>query len=78
MKKIVILMIAALLLTACGSAESDYTTEQFETVLKNGENPVGKNVSITVHELVPDSAFGYNIQTGEHLNFVSSDNPNVE
>ncbi|PIC80756.1 hypothetical protein CSV75_02920 [Sporosarcina sp. P18a] len=78
MKKIASLIFAALLLTACGSAEPDYTTEQFETALKNGENTEGKNVSITVDELVPDSAFGYNVQTGEHLNFVSSSNPNVK
>lgn len=78
MKKIAILIFAALLLTACGSAEPDYTTEQFETALKNGNNAEGKNVSITVDKLVPDSAFGYNIQTGEHLNFVSSSHPNVK
>lgn len=58
--------------------EPDYTTEQLETALNNGENLEGKIVSVQVDELFPDSAFGYNIQKGEHLNFVSSDNPDVE
>lgn len=79
MKKLSVLLLALGLLTACGGAsEPDYTTEQFEEALLNGEDLSGKTVSVTVDELVPDSAFGYNIQTGEHLNFVSSKNPNVK
>ena len=41
-------------------------------------NLEGKTVAVTVDEFVPDSAVGYNIQTGEHLNFVSSENPDVK
>lgn len=37
----------------------------------------GKTVCFTVDKLVPDSAFGYNLQAGEHLNFCSADNPKV-
>lgn len=79
MKKLFLIMLAAIFLTACGSnAEPDYTTEQLETALNNGEDLEGKTVSITVDKLAPNSAFGYNIQTGEHLNFVSSGNPKVK
>lgn len=81
MKKIKILLVAFLtifFLSACGSSEPDYTTEQAEAALNKGEDIEGKTVSITVDKLVPNSAFGYNIQTGEHLNFVSESNPKVD
>lgn len=75
-----ILAVLALTLAACGSntAAPDFEdTASFEAALNNGEDLVGKTVKITVDELVPDSAFGYNIQTGEHLNFCSPTNPGV-
>ncbi|MDM5338473.1 hypothetical protein QUF84_14750 [Fictibacillus enclensis] len=72
------IVMIALLLSGCGASEPDYTTKQFETALKKGENVEGKTVAVTVRKMIPDSAFGYNIQAGEHLNFVSSDNPNVK
>ena len=86
MKKIItgffIGILALLLFTGCGSStkeeKADYTTEQAEKALNDGESIDGKTVKITVDKLVPNSAFGYNIQTGEHLNFVSSENPNVK
>lgn len=82
MKKSFLILIsffaAVILLTSCSNVEPDYTTEEFEKALNDGENLEGKTVSITVSELEPDSAFGYNIQTGEHLNFVSSSHPDVE
>ncbi len=28
--------------------------------------------------MIPESAFGYNMTTGEHLNFCSSENPGVK
>src|SRR3954463_11513877 len=49
-----------------------------ETALNKGDNLEGKTVSVEVNKLVPNSAFGYNIQAGKHLNFLSSDNPNVK
>lgn len=55
----------------------EYTTEEAETALNAGEDLTGAIVTITVDEFEPASAFGYNIMTGEHLNFVSSENPNV-
>ena len=79
MKKL-LMLIGIVFLVACGSeaTEPDYTTEQLEVALNNGDDPIGKVVTVEVEEFVPDSAFGYNIQAGEHLNFVSNDNPNVE
>lgn len=82
MKKLFLILLpifsALLLLTGCGAVEPDYTTEAFEEALNEGENLEGKTVEITVDNLEPDSAFGYNIQTGKHLNFVSSSHPDVE
>ncbi|MCL4608348.1 hypothetical protein LQ042_09370 [Enterococcus faecium] len=86
MKKIIKIIfvgvLVSLFLVGCSSnsqeKKADYTTEQAEEALNNGESIDDKTVKITVDKLVPDSAFGYNIQTGEHLNFVSSENPNVK
>ena len=77
MRKLVLLVFAAMLLTACGSstAEPDYTTTEFEEALNNGDDVTGKIVHVEIEELIPDSAFGYNLVAGEHLNFVSSKNP---
>lgn len=78
----VMLFLAVLFLGACGGnakeATADYTTAEAEKALNDGENIEGKTVKIKVDKLVPDSAFGYNIQTGEHLNFVSNDHPEVK
>lgn len=73
-----IILLVTLVAIGCSSTEPDYTTEEFEEALNNGENLNGKIVSVKVNELIPDSAFGYNMHAGEHLNFVSSKNPDVE
>lgn len=52
--------------------------ESFEAALNEGKNLEGKVVRFTAVKLVPDSAFGYDIWAGEHLNFVSSRNPDVQ
>lgn len=82
MRKILVFLISSFAITmfisGCGSVEPDYTTEEFEAALNEGEDLEGEIVSITVDEFEPTSAFGYNIQTGEHLNFVSDSNPDVE
>lgn len=80
MKKLLIILIAAMFLVACGNdateeVEADYTTAEFEAALNKGDDLTGKIVDVEIDELVPDSAFGFNLQAGEHLNFVSSKNP---
>ena len=68
-------------LAACGKAETviDYeSVSDFEAALNAGEDLTGKVVKIEVLELIPDSAFGYNMTAGEHLNFCSTSNPGVK
>jgi len=85
MKKVLVGLLSSFMVIAflagCGSnktVKADYTTKQFETALNKGDNLEGKTVSVKVNKLVPNSAFGYNIEAGKHLNFVSVDNPNVK
>lgn len=73
-------VVIILSLTACGETKKviDYGDAwAFESALNNGMNLEGKIVRFIVRELHPDSAFGYNIWAGEHLNFVSPRNPDV-
>ena len=56
----------------------DYGDEQvFEKKLNEGENLEGKTVRFTAREVHPDSALGYNVWAGSHLNFVSARNPDI-
>lgn len=78
-----VLLAAVLLcmLTACGQAKIplDYGDETaFEADLNAGKDLVGKTVSFVAAELHPQSLSGYDIWAGEHLNFISAENPNVE
>lgn len=78
--KITVLMITLMIMvftSACGkSVRIDYAdAESFEAALNAGENLEGKVVQFVAGELHPQSAFGYNIWAGEHLNFISSRNP---
>lgn len=57
---------------------ADYPDEKvFETALVDGEDLEGKTVDIVVSNLETKSVYGYNIWAGEHLNFVSEKNPDV-
>lgn len=57
----------------------DYAdAESFEAALNEGEDLEGKIVQFEALELHPDSAVGYNVWAGEHLNFISSSNPDIE
>ena len=83
---IVVLFAAAmlsLLLCSCGGGpvgtEVDYGDAQaFEEALGRGENLENKTLMFTVTELHPDSALGFNVCGGEHLNFISSRNPDLK
>ena len=84
MKRIIsitlVVLVIGCLFSGCGSkAAVDYeTAQEFEAALNNGEDLTGKVVKFTVNTLVPDSAFGYNLQAGEHLNFCSDKNPGLQ
>lgn len=84
MKRIYLLLLSVLLLLALVACKGqkvvvDYENEvNFENALNAGEDVAGKVVTFTVNKVVPNSAFGYNLQTGEHLNFCSEKNPGVD
>lgn len=70
-----------LTLTACGTkaAEPDYPTiAKAESALNAGEDLTGKTVRFKVEDLKPNSAYGYNLWTGKHMNFVSPENPGAK
>lgn len=77
-----IIMIAIIVLSMSGCSEEvavDYANaESFEAALNNGEDLDGKVVTFLAGEVQPQSAYGYDIWAGEHLNFVSENNPNVD
>lgn len=52
--------------------------ESFEAALNEGKNLEGKVVRFVAGELHPQSKLGYNVWVGEHLNFVSSRNPDIQ
>lgn len=57
----------------------DYkTSEDFEKALNDEKKVKEKIVLFSVKKYAPDSAFGYNIQSGEHLNFISEKDIDVE
>ena len=77
------------LVTGCGGAIPGISTtavstvdygdaESFEAALNAGENLEGKIVRFTVKEFHPQSKWGYNLWAGEHLNFVSTRNPDLK
>ncbi len=76
---VIALMLTLVLLYGCSSTITvDYENEEsFEAALNEGQDLEGKTVKFVVRQIKPQSAFGYNIIAGEHLNFVSSRNPNV-
>ena len=62
-----------------GEVVIDYgDAESFEAALNEGKNLEGKVVQFTAKEIHPNSAIGFNVWAGEHLNFVSSRNPDIE
>lgn len=83
MKKVIATVLAVLsvlfVLSACGQKKADYpTAAKAETALNAGKDLKGKTVTFKITGYEPKSAFGYNMETGKHLNFVSNDNPSVK
>ncbi|MBR6156988.1 MAG: hypothetical protein IKQ27_08515 [Lachnospiraceae bacterium] len=59
---------------ACGATIPDYNdAASFENALNNGENVVGKIVTFNVLAISPDTEFGFNLWSGDHLNFCSQE-----
>lgn len=52
--------------------------ESAESALNNGDDLEGKTVRFKITRLEPASTFGFNLETGEHLNFVNPHNPKVK
>ncbi len=79
---ITLAVVMASSLCACGGVSKvpiDYgDAAAFEAALNAGENLEGKVVQFTADEFHPDSALGYNVWAGEHLNFVSARNPDIK
>lgn len=73
-------------LGACGSTNNtlgddirDYESEmEFETALNNGTNINGSTVVAKATTIAPDSKFGFNVQAGEHLNFIVPENSEIQ
>ena len=57
--------------SATGKENADYTEIEFEKALNDGKDLVGKTVCFKVKEVKPTSAFGSNLWTGKHLNFIA-------
>ena len=57
----------------------DYPDEvTFEAALNNGEDTVGKTVVFIVKSVHPDSLLGFDLWSGEHLNFVTDSDPGIK
>ncbi len=82
MLKALMMIFICMSLYGCGASKKisiDYgDAESFEKALNNGENLEGKIVRFEVLDFKPNSALGYNAWAGEHLNFVSSTNPDIK
>lgn len=77
---IISIVLVVICIAGCGSKSitPDYTdAASFEAALNDGMDVVGKTVQFKVDSFVPNSAFGYNLMAGEHLNFCSTSNPKV-
>lgn len=84
MKKFILMMVVMVavlgtMVGCTGGYVADYkSAEEFEAAINNGDSVEGTYVMVEVIGLEPNSAFGYNTQAGDHLNFVNAVNPNVE
>ncbi|WP_285035951.1 hypothetical protein [Lactococcus petauri] len=61
------------------STTADFkTAAEFESALNSNQDTIGKIVTFTVDNVVPDGELGYTVWAGEHLNFVSTEVLNWE
>jgi hypothetical protein len=49
------------------------TAAEFESALNSSQDTIGKVVTFTVDNVVPDGELGYTVWAGEHLNFISTE-----
>ena len=76
---LVLTLAVGMMLVGCtGGFIADYSTEEFEQALINGEAVAGKTVVVKVNSVDTESPMGFVVQAGESLNFVSTENPNVK
>ena len=74
-----IIVILCIISVGCGAKTPDYSVaSDFETALNNVEDTIGKIVSFEVVAVIPESQFGFNIWSGDHLNFCSEEKWNVQ
>lgn len=73
-----LILVVGMLFGCTGGYIADYSTEEFEAALNEGEDVTGKTVVVKVSKMDPNSKLGYTMQAGEHLNFVSAENPGVK
>lgn len=71
-------------LSSCDNSSSDRivpdyaTAASFESALNKSEDTISKTVCFVVETIKTNSAFGFNIWAGEHLNFISDEDPGVK
>lgn len=77
---VIVIVMLSFFMAACGKkVVIDYgDAASFEAALNAGDNLEGKTVQFEALELHPDSASGYNVWAGEHLNFISARNPDIK
>lgn len=51
---------------------------KLEKAINAGKSVKGKTVRFKITKVEPNSAFGFNMETGKHLNFVSAAHRNVK
>lgn len=88
MKKILVIgaaIFTTFTLMACGNSKTadtpkaDYpTAEKLENALNKGKSVKNKTVKFKISAVEPNSAFGFNLETGKHLNFISEDGKAVK
>lgn len=49
------------------------TATEFEAALNSSQDTIGKVVTFTVDNVVPNGELGYTVWAGEHLNFISTE-----